>query len=32
MIQTNAVELATLIMTSVFFGIVLAMAIDYFNK
>ena len=32
MIQTNAVELATLIMTSVFFEIVLAMAIDYFKK
>ena len=32
MIQTNAVELATLIMTSVFAGIVFAMAIDYFKK
>ncbi len=32
MIETNAVELATLIMTSVFAGIVLAMAIDYYNK
>jgi len=32
MIETNAVELATLIMTSVFAGIVLAMAIDYFKK
>ena len=32
MIETNAVELATLIMTSVFGGMVLAMAIDHFNK
>ena len=32
MIETNAVELATLIMTSVFAGIVFAMAIDPFNK
>jgi len=32
MIETNITELATLIMTSVFFGIVLAMAVDYFKK
>jgi hypothetical protein len=32
MIETNITELATLIMTSVFFGIVLAMAIDTYLK
>jgi len=32
MIETNAIELATLIMTSVFAGIVFAMAVDYFKK
>lgn len=32
MIETNAVELATLIMTSVFAGVVFAMAVDHFKK
>ena len=32
MIETNITETATLIMTSVFFGIVLAMAINTYSK
>lgn len=32
MIETNITEIATLIMTSVFFGIILAMTIDTYLK